>query len=77
MPMHSRESERAKESRWLGQRSNCRVGESIQCIGHVVQTLRNAAADIDPLLTVEVGQVPADDSAVLRIAVERWCLSRG
>jgi hypothetical protein len=34
-----------------------------------VQTLRDAAADIDPLLTVEVDQVPAGDSAVLRIAI--------
>ena len=43
--------------------------ESLQRIGRVVQTLRDAAADIDPLLTVEVDQVPADDSAVLRIAI--------
>jgi hypothetical protein len=43
--------------------------EGLQRIGRVVQTLRDAAADIDPLLTVEVDQVPASDSAVLRIAV--------
>jgi hypothetical protein len=33
-----------------------------------VQTLRNAAADIDLLLTVAVDQVPDDDSTVLRLA---------
>ncbi|WP_157119406.1 hypothetical protein [Azohydromonas lata] len=43
--------------------------EGLQRIGRVVQTLRDAAADIDPLLTVEVDQVPAEDSTVLRIAV--------
>lgn len=43
--------------------------EGIRRIGRVVQTLRDAAADIDPLLTVEVDQVVAGDSAVLRIAV--------
>jgi hypothetical protein len=43
--------------------------EGLQRIGRVVQTLRDAAADIDPLLTVEVDQVPANDSAVLRIAI--------
>jgi hypothetical protein len=49
------------------------TGDGLQAglkrIGRVVQTLRDAAADIDPLLTVEVDQVPAHDSAVLRIAV--------
>lgn len=44
--------------------------ERIQRIGQVVQMLRDAAAaEIDPLLTIEVDQVPAADSAVLRIAV--------
>jgi hypothetical protein len=43
--------------------------DGLQRIGRVVQTLRDAAADIDPLLTVEVDQVPAGDSAVLRIAI--------
>ena len=43
--------------------------EGLQRIGRIVQTLRDAAADIDPLLTVEVDQVPAGDSAVLRIAI--------
>ncbi|WP_298235641.1 hypothetical protein [uncultured Azohydromonas sp.] len=43
--------------------------DGLQRIGRVVQTLRDAAADIDPLLTVEVDQVPACDSAVLRIAI--------
>jgi hypothetical protein len=46
-----------------------RLQEGLQRIGRVVQTLRDAAVDIDPLLTVEVDQVPADDSTVLRIAV--------
>jgi hypothetical protein len=41
----------------------------IQRIGRVVQTLRNAAADIDPLLSVEVDQVPVNDGALLRIAI--------
>jgi hypothetical protein len=31
--------------------------EGLQRIGRVVQTLRDAATDIDPLLTVEVDQV--------------------
>jgi hypothetical protein len=31
--------------------------------------MRAAVADVDPLLTVEVDQVPANDSAVLRIAI--------
>jgi hypothetical protein len=43
--------------------------EGFQRIGRIVQRLRDAAADIDPLLTVEVDQVPADDSVVLRIAI--------
>ena len=43
--------------------------KGLQRIGRVVQTLRDAATDIDPLLTVEVDQVPAGDSAVLRIAI--------
>jgi hypothetical protein len=43
--------------------------EGLQRIGRIVQTLRDAAADIDPLLTIEVDQVPAADSAVLRVAV--------
>ncbi|WP_043458919.1 hypothetical protein [Azohydromonas australica] len=43
--------------------------EGIQRIGWIVQTLRDAAADIHPLLTIEVDQVPAADNAVLRIAV--------
>ncbi len=43
--------------------------EGLQRIGRTVQRLRDAAADIDPLLTVEVDQVPAHDSAVLRIAI--------
>ncbi|WP_156901790.1 hypothetical protein [Azohydromonas australica] len=43
--------------------------EGLQHIGWIVQTLRDAAADIDPLLTIEVDQVPAADSAVLRISV--------
>lgn len=43
--------------------------QGIRRIGRLVQKLRSAAADIDPLLTVEVDQVPADDSTVLRIAV--------
>jgi hypothetical protein len=34
-----------------------------------VQTLRDAVANIAPLLTVEVDQVPADDSALMRIAI--------
>ena len=41
----------------------------IRHIGRLVQKLRSAAADIDPLLTVEVDQIPADDATVLRIAV--------
>jgi hypothetical protein len=43
--------------------------EGLQRIGRIVQTLCDAAADIDPLLTLEVDHVPALDSAVLRIAV--------
>ena len=43
--------------------------QGLQRIGRIVQTLRNAAAAIDPLLTVEVDQVPANDSTVLRIAI--------
>jgi hypothetical protein len=43
--------------------------ESLQRIGRIVQRLRDAVTDIDPLLTVEVDQVPAADSAVLRIAI--------
>jgi hypothetical protein len=43
--------------------------EGLQRIGRIVQMLRDAATEIDPLLTVEVDQVPADDSAVLRIAI--------
>ncbi|NML16963.1 hypothetical protein [Azohydromonas caseinilytica] len=43
--------------------------EGLQRIGRIVQTLRDAATNIDPLLTVEVDQVPAADGAVLRIAV--------
>jgi hypothetical protein len=46
-----------------------RLQEGIQRIGRIVQTLREAAADIDPLLTIEVDQVPAADSTVLRISV--------
>jgi hypothetical protein len=42
---------------------------AIQRVAQLVQTLRDAAVDIDPLLTVEVDQLPANDSAVLRIAV--------
>src|SRR5690349_3886793 len=42
--------------------------EGLQRISHVVQTLRDAA-DINPLLTVEVDQVLAGDSTVLRIAI--------
>jgi hypothetical protein len=43
--------------------------EGLQRIGRIVQRLRDDAADIDPLLTVEVDQVPAADSTVLRISV--------
>ncbi|WP_028999973.1 hypothetical protein [Azohydromonas australica] len=43
--------------------------QGLQRIDRIVQTLRHAAADIDPLLTVEVDLVPAEDGAVLRIAV--------
>jgi hypothetical protein len=45
--------------------------EGLQRIGRIVQTLRDAAAEIDPLLSVEVDQIPVDDGAgaVLRIAV--------
>jgi hypothetical protein len=43
--------------------------QGLQRIGRIVQTLRNAAAAIDPLLTVEVDQVSANDSTVLRIAI--------
>ncbi|WP_157267982.1 hypothetical protein [Azohydromonas aeria] len=43
--------------------------EGLQRIGRTVQTLRDAAANIDPLLPVEVDQAPADDSTVLRIAI--------
>jgi hypothetical protein len=45
------------------------VQAGIRRIGRIVQTLRSAAADIDPLLSVEVDQVPTDDNAVLRIAI--------
>jgi hypothetical protein len=45
------------------------IQEGIQRIGRVVQTLRDVATNINPLLTVEVDQVPAGDSAVLRIAI--------
>lgn len=41
----------------------------IRHIGRLVQKLRSAAADIDPLLTVEVDQIPTGDATVLRIAV--------
>jgi hypothetical protein len=43
--------------------------EGLQRISRIVQRLRDAAADIDPLLTVEVDQVPAAHSTVLRISV--------
>lgn len=42
---------------------------SITRIGRIVDTLRSAVADIDPLLRVGVDQVPANDGAVLRIAI--------
>ncbi len=35
----------------------------------LLQTLRDAATDIDPLLIVEADPVPASDSAVLRIVI--------
>jgi hypothetical protein len=41
----------------------------LQRISRIVQTLRDAAANIDPLLTAEVDQVPPGDSPVLRIAI--------
>ena len=49
----------------------------LQRIGRTVQTLRDAATNIDPLLTIEVDQVPAGDSAVLRIAVSCNCDPEG
>jgi hypothetical protein len=45
------------------------IQEGLLHIGRIVQMLRDAATDIDPLLTVELDQVPANDSAVLRIAI--------
>ena len=42
---------------------------SITRIGRIVETLRDAAADIDPVLRVGLDQVPANDGAVLRIAI--------
>lgn len=42
---------------------------SITRIGCIVETLRDALADVDPLLRVGVDQVPANDGAVLRIAI--------
>lgn len=35
----------------------------------ILQTLRDAATDINPLLIVEMDPVPASDSAVLRIVI--------
>jgi hypothetical protein len=49
--------------------TNQGLQESLQRIGRIVQRLRDAVTDIDPLLTVEVDQVPAADSAVLRVAI--------
>ena len=43
--------------------------EALQHIARILETLCNAAADIDPLLSVEVDQMPANDGAMLRIAV--------
>ncbi|WP_028997119.1 hypothetical protein [Azohydromonas australica] len=43
--------------------------EGLQRIGRIVQRLRDAAADLDPLLTVEVDHVPAADGTVRRISV--------
>lgn len=42
---------------------------SITRIGRIVDTLRSAVADIDPLLRVGLDQLPANDGAVLRIAI--------
>jgi hypothetical protein len=45
------------------------LSDRIQLIGRIVQRLRDIAEEIDPLLSVEVDQVPLDDSAVVRIAI--------
>jgi hypothetical protein len=41
----------------------------IKRIGRIVERLREAAAEIDPRLCVEVDQLPVHDGAMLRIAV--------
>lgn len=47
------------------------LADDLQRIGRIVQALRDAVADIDPLLTVEIDQIPVDGDAgaLLRIAV--------
>jgi hypothetical protein len=47
------------------------LADDLQRTSRIVQTLRDAVADIDPLLTVEIDQIPVDDGAgaLLRIAV--------